>query len=299
MIGKHAGLTVYLEAHYVDEGSDDRKKMQIRSIDRLAHVFQPAGFDLSPLHLLPCLGVLEQYDFDRCYVIYTLPFDLPTSHQVPTLARALEQQARITLEDRMRIAVEVAVAVFSVHAAGWVHKDIRSDNVLVNVRNNEHDPKATAAVGTAYLVGFQSVRPRVEGSDQLPELDPAKRMYQHPERRGGRDTHVVRFDIRHDMYSLGAVLVELGYRKTLREIFQIKQSTSEPGPGEASTNHSNLVRYAHRLTDKMGTKYANAAVVCLTKSTVAGRSSDALREEFYDGVLRPLREIYEGLQVIA
>ena len=99
------------------------------------------------------------------------------------------------------------------------------------------------------------------------------------------------------MYSLGAVLVELGYRKTLREIFQVKNSSSEPGPREAATNHNNLLKHAHRLTDKMGTKYANAAVVCLTKSTMTGKPVEVLREEFYDGVLCPLREILAGFQV--
>lgn len=290
------GRPTYLEAHYIEEGDEEHKRKQISSCERLAYTFTPSDVDLSILHLLPCSGLVDQYDLDRCYVIYDLPFPLPASNKVPTLSRALEHQVRITLEDRFRIAVEVAVAVFSIHAAGWVHKNIRSDNVLIDVGDVDKSSKDTAVVGTAFLVGFQATRPRIEGSEQRPEPDPVKRLYQHPERQGGRDTRVAKFDIRHDMYSLGAVLLEIGYRKTLREILQVKSSPHEPTLDEAKTNHKSLIKYAHRLADKMGTKYTDATLACLTKTTDSKTSADRLREEFYDGVLQPLKQILEGLQ---
>ncbi|KAJ3553521.1 hypothetical protein NM688_g3563 [Phlebia brevispora] len=296
MVGEYQARAVYLEAHYIEEGDERTKQDQIRSCERLASVFRSSDVDLSALHLLPASGIIEDYEFDRCYIVYELPFSCPVSPSMPTLSHILERQVRITLEDRIRIALEAAVAVFSVHAAGWVHKNIRSDNILINTHVAKGS-KAAATVETAYLVGFQSTRPRVEGSEQRPELDPVKRLYQHPERQGGRDTRVKRFDIRHDMYSLGAVLVEIGYRKTLQEIFfpKARPSGNEPTLNEANDNHKRLVDYAHRLSDKMGTKYADAALVCLTQTTEQ-QTSPELREEFYRSVLQPLKEIYEGLK---
>ncbi|KAJ3523136.1 hypothetical protein NM688_g8775 [Phlebia brevispora] len=98
------------------------------------------------------------------------------------------------------------------------------------------------------------------------------------------------------MYSLGAVLVEIGYRRTLRELFAVTSSFSDPGPNEARTNHEILVKYARRLGDKMGSKYAQVAVDCLTKTTERGKPTDELRNEFYHSVLRPLGEILDGMK---
>ncbi|KAF8916826.1 hypothetical protein CPB85DRAFT_254194 [Mucidula mucida] len=291
---------VYLEAHYIDRSGDETQ--QRRATERMAGVF--ASPDLPLMHLLSCLGFAENYlPFERCFLVYQLPssahLDEVQLDRVPTLADALERQTRIALENRFRIGVEIATAVMEIHASGWVHKSIRSDNVLVFVSEEKKGSKKDAKVGTAYLVGFEAARPLIQGSEQRPESDIAKRRYQHPERQGGRDTLVKKFDIRHDMYSLGAVLIEIGYRKTLRSIFGVspRDTRGDPLPGEAEENHKRLLDYAFRLSDKMGSKYAKAVVACLTKSTRANATTEVLREEFYDDVLRPLRQINEGFGI--
>ncbi|KAK0459278.1 uncharacterized protein EV420DRAFT_313100 [Desarmillaria tabescens] len=216
----------------------------------------------------------------------------PVHSHIPTLAYVLDKQIRISLDDRFRIAVELATAVFEIHAAGWVHKCIRSDNILVDV-DERRGPKVDAKVGSTYLVGFEAARPQIAGSDRHPEMDPIKRKYHHPERQGGRDTLVEKFDIRHDMYSLGAVLIELGYRKTLQSIFGPSSSVGEEN---IQKDHERLVGYAKRLGDKMSVKYVNAVLTCLVNGTKPGKTTDSLREEFYDGVLRPLKEIQDGFR---
>jgi hypothetical protein len=65
---------------------------------------------------------------------------------------------------------------------------------------------------STYLVGFEAARLRDLSaySSQLAETDPYKRRYQHPDRLiTQEDGKVTRFGIRHDMYSLGVVLLEL------------------------------------------------------------------------------------------
>lgn len=299
MLAKFKSDTVYIECHYLHKNGNEGKEKQ--SFERLAYVF--SSLDLPSIHLLPAVALAEDYDSDRCFLIYNLPADAEPSNltHIPTLALALEHEARIKLEDRFRIALEIATAVFEIHTAGWVHKAVRSDNVLINVDSGplQQGVKTDAAVGPAYLVGFEASRPIIEGSEGRPEMDPVKRLYQHPERQGGRDVMIQKFGIRHDMYSLGAVLIEIGYRKTLRSIFKFSATTSlrRPTRGEAEDTHRRLIDYAQRLGDKMGSKYAAAAYSCLTKTTERGRSSASLREELYQDVLRPLKEISDVLKV--
>lgn len=299
MLSTYQGHTVFLEVHHFEEGDAGQRQRQLDTFQRLSYVFQSP--DLPSIHLLSCRGLYTDSIHDRCLTIYDLPgslSELPPHSHVPTLAHLLQSQVRFTMEDRYRIAVEACVAVFSIHAAGWVHKNIRSDNILIAMRP-ESDPKAAAVLDTSYLVGFQTTRPRMEMSDQRPEMDPIKRRYQHPERQGGRDSRVVKFDIRHDMYSLGAVLVEIGYRKTIRDLFSVSPTPSDPRPKEAETNHENLVKCARRLGEKMGTKYGHAVLTCLERTTEKGITSNKLRDEFYEQVLRPLKEILNGMQVVS
>lgn len=293
-LGTLADNTVYIEAHYIERRSDEAKqKYELR---RIASVFHSS--DLPSMHLISCVGFIDDYESDRCFLVYNLPdMKFSDNQAIPTLADALERQTRMSLEDRYRIAVEVATAVFEIHAAGWVHKSIRSDNILVQVSEAKKGTKEDAKVGTSYLIGFEAARPLVEGSEQRPEMDPVKRKYHHPERQGGIDSQVEKFDIRHDMYSTGVVLIEIGYRKTIREIFSASSAPSEPQPGEAELNHKRLLDYARRLSDKMGSKYAKVALLCLTKAMEYAKESEAIREEFYMNVLRPLRELLNGFTV--
>ncbi|KAK0241158.1 hypothetical protein EDD85DRAFT_817832 [Armillaria nabsnona] len=278
----------YVESHYIEhDGKEDTQKS---SLARMAAVFHSP--EIISMHLLSCVGLVEDYNFDRCFLVYELPPTFTMHSHIPTLAYILDKQTRISLDDRFRIAFQLATAVFEIHAAVWVHKSIRSDNILIDV-DEQRGPKVDAKVGAAYLVGFEAARPQDAGSDRRPEMDPIKRKYHHPERQGGRDTLVQKFDIRHDMYSLGAVLIELGYRKTLRSIFGPSSSVGEE---DIQKDHERMVGYARRLGDKMSVKYANAVLTCLVNGTKPGKTTDSLREEFYDGVLRPLKEIQDGFR---
>ncbi|KAJ3550542.1 hypothetical protein NM688_g5054 [Phlebia brevispora] len=297
-LATYGGLPVYVEVHSIDDGDNGQKTRQVQIYQLFAYTFHDSS--LPATHLLSCKGIL-QHDSSRCYTVFDLPDRFfqasppPSSVNAPTLSFVLEQKAHIRLEDCYRIALEASRAVLSIHGAGWVHKNIRSDNILVDTRADD-DPKSPVIVGTAYLVGFQTTRPQLEESARHPEVDPVKRRYHHPERQGGRDTEVARFDIRHDMYSLGAVLVEIGYRHTLRELWPVHTSFSDPSYNETKYNHEMLVKHARRLSEKMGSRYAGAAMACLTATVEGHRDAAALRKEFTEKVLRPLKEIVDTLK---
>jgi hypothetical protein len=126
---------------------------------------------------------------------------------------------------------------------------------------------------------------------QRPETDTLKRLYQHPERQITlQDGKVMRFGIRHDMYSLGVVLLELAMWRRIKH-----------------TNDPDLQKliYAERAFDPrklqakladqpllglMGRKYAEAVRCCL-QDTIKEKNERKMRELFYERVLQPLKEI--------
>ncbi|KAJ3710393.1 hypothetical protein C8R42DRAFT_691043 [Lentinula raphanica] len=292
---------VYMEAlTHQRHVNDDEKKQAIERTKKIAEVFHSS--DLPSMHLLSCLGIAERcstrpprQSIAEHHLVYQIPRpdveigDRDWYSSVPTLTTAFNDEVCMSLEDHFRIATEITMAVMEIHAAGWVHKNIRSDNVLLFYdKNKKAAIGGTAQIGTAYLVGFGGARPQTYGSARLAEVDWVKRRYHHPERKR---TTVERFDIRHDMYSLGVVLIELGHRRQLFEI-----SISNEDEMEVEEDHRKLVKFAHDLGKIMGTKYASAALTCLTKSTEKKKTTDMLREEFYDDVLLPLKQTFEGLK---
>ncbi|KAK0214932.1 hypothetical protein IW262DRAFT_252240 [Armillaria fumosa] len=197
---------------------------------------------------------------------------------VPTLAHALSEGMRIALEDRFRMAAEVTMAVLELHAVGWVHQAICSDNVLLSAKGGEKGANADAQVSSAYLIGLKPVRPESWGLQRLP----------------APNDFVEQGDVRYDLYYLGAVLIEIGFGQTLKAILSKARAVlGELKHGE--TEYERLKACARRLGNKMGSKYAKAAMTCLVLS---GQPKDTrkLRERLYEDVLCPLRQITDGFK---
>src|SRR5262245_57776729 len=97
----------------------------------------------------------------------------------------------------LRLAVSVARAVGSLHAAGLIHKDIKPANVLFN-----------SATGDAWLTGFgiASRLRRERQSPEPPEVIAGTLAYMAPEQPGRMNRSI---DSRSDLYALGVTLYEV------------------------------------------------------------------------------------------
>lgn len=113
----------------------------------------------------------------------------------PNLKKQVAEDADAVAARLQRIATETAMALDHLHGRGWVHRDVKPDNILA-----APDGKvklidfAIAARKPGLLGGLFGTRQPAQGSPS----------YMAPEQIRGR-----RVDVRADIYSLGCTLFEL------------------------------------------------------------------------------------------
>ena len=120
-----------------------------------------------------------------------------TMEYVPggTLKERIVREGRLDADESMRLGAEVAEALGAAHARGVVHRDVKSQNVLLTVGNGYGNAKL-ADFGIARAADATTI-PRSRAA----VLGTAK--YMSPEQARGRSTGP-----RSDLYSLGVVLFE-------------------------------------------------------------------------------------------
>jgi len=278
---------MFIERRYFESRSSQETLEAISDVRKLASVLHQV--DMDSMHILHCKGIVYQPKFERSLLLYDIPRATDAGIRW-TLAKALEdvKSPKPPLDVRVRYALEVATAVMFTHAAGLVHKSICPDNILILRSPTESDALNKYSV---YLAGFDAARLRVLSaySEQVAVSDPVLKVYQHPERQTDQgDGHVVRFGIRHDMYSLGIVLLEIGAWKPLAQISKDLQKLADGTSREYDSIRlqKKLIGIAGQsLAGLTGTMYADTVVCCLKDSTSGKKKEREMREVFYEKVL--------------
>jgi serine/threonine protein kinase len=123
---------------------------------------------------------------------------------------------------RLHLAVQVCETLLSFHTAGWLHKDVRSENILLLISRSSD--QSTHRLGWPYSCGFSFARQDspTEISEQL-SADLSPDIYRHPEALG---EPFESFELYMDASSLGCVLVEIAEWTPLRKIVKKRVDTS-------------------------------------------------------------------------
>ncbi len=109
-----------------------------------------------------------------------------------TLAAVLENKGRLSPEETLRIADQVAAALGAAHDVGIVHRDIKPSNILID----DHGRVKVTDFGIAVAAGQGDL------TDEGHLVGTAK--YMSPEHARGED-----LDGRSDLYALGIVMYEM------------------------------------------------------------------------------------------
>jgi len=240
------------------------------------------------------MGLLRCNGFSAEPVRYrfALRFQYPVGKTRPHTLRHLLTHAsnqspgiRHSLSDRIALVRKLASAVLYVHSCGFVHKNIRPENILIfdTIAPEGTNPAKTAfpnVIGEPFLVGFDSVRKATAASSMILVEEWKKNIYLHPDRH--RMAQGDEFTMRHDIYSLGVVLLEVSLWDTF--------TNKETGIGKylwEKRDNGRVLRTPEGLQERyleiarsqvprvFGDKYRDVVISCL----------EGLRDEEEGGLL--------------
>ena len=244
--------------------------------------------DPSTMGILGCCG----YSADPLNSRFALHFPYPAGGKNPRSLRNLLTDPRNKerglvhpINDRINLACKIASAVLYVHSCDLVHKNIRPANILIF--EPDADPNVEAAkfaqypyaVGEPYLVGFEGIRKAEAASQRLEVKDWEQNIYLPPERH--RLAAGDEFTMRHDIYSLGVVLLEIAMWSAFTDRKGIgqrlwKKTTTTPATEQGVAKdrlsiltpealQTEFLRIANSQVPRLlGNKYRDVVIACLT-----------------------------------
>jgi len=236
---------------------------------------------------LVCRGIVE--DDDQVSFVFHYP-DSDGMEEPKTLldlfsANGVEPPS---LTIRIQLALQIVRIVQNFHRANWLHKSLRSENILFFASRDD-----ISLLANPILAGFAFSRlgPPTEISEQ-PSADPKRDIYRHPHAMG---EPTASFDTVMDIYSLGTLLLEIAEWRPLRYLVD---SIVNVDAADVSLSKLTMVRPfllsgrgkggTSRLRMKVGNIYAETCLMCLSGEF----------EEAADKELSPLRGTPSWIDIV-
>ncbi|KAK1753996.1 prion-inhibition and propagation-domain-containing protein [Echria macrotheca] len=202
----------------------------IRRLESLVSLLRQSH-QTAQLRAVPCVGYYSfPFPHHRASqlqlhygLVYTNPPGVnPASHPV-SLRHLISTAPRPGLAERLLLMQTLAGCLARLHAVNWLHKGLRSENILFFV-NGGSAAKSTDPVDMSdpYISGFDYARPAESASlSEAPfQRDLLCEIYRHPAVQGQAPLEPGQGGFRkvHDIYSLGLVMMEIAEWKTVDAI---------------------------------------------------------------------------------
>lgn len=227
---------------------------------------------------LPCMGLISSKENCRFALAYAIPatigVDFENHHSIEprTLHSLMASQRLFSLRHRISIACTLAEAVLQLHTAGWLHKSIRSDNIVF-LGTGGGDPESFLN-GKPFLTGYDYARPESETTlTELPDAPLYTDLYRHPQKRGSVATG---YHKRFDLFALGCLLTELALWEHLVSVLsRLTETNWSSAIEEAERSRKDLklpslldvlgaAAFTKEITHAVGSCYLEAIELCLT-----------------------------------
>lgn len=282
-VGKLRGEPVLIEWKHVNNSTELSYKGMVKErIENLARLLK-AKYKPDELQTLECLGVVKLLGTGDNEIYYGIIFATPFEIQCSLHDILRNKSEDLALGDWFTIAREFVKTVLFLHLTGWVHKAIRSDNLLFFDKSDYSNLR---------LVGFEYSREATSAHQTEGVADDLEfNLYRHPELQGGfvPATSKVSYSPKHDIYSVGVVLLEIGLRETAWSL--LSTAKGEPDYDHSGTAFSNFLisEQVPKLGRAMGKTYMNLTMQCLDGSLFREKGR-TFQESVYLRVFRPLEQ---------
>lgn len=295
---------VWIEWRAYDPVSMNQPDLGLSRVEKLVMLLcNPRKPDF--LRVPHCLGYFDDvrgkennYRRGRLGFVFQKP-TTPTASPV-SLRQSIKTRSKPLLTERVALAKAISNCINSLHSVNWLHKAIRSDNIIFF-------PEDVSYINyrCPFLSGFGYARPTFrEDMTELPSQNPEHDMYRHPLTHGlgpweGRQGFKRTFDI----YSLGIVLVEIANWETIDEVLGLPDPATLDDAILRNIRHDLLDRKIHlkKVGSEAGVRFRDAARSCIDSTTALDVAlledeTDAhvaarISQNFYHRVLKPLEEI--------
>lgn len=175
-------------------------------------------------------------------------------------------------ESRLKLGIELAESLAAFHDVKWYHKDLTSFSVLF-FPTGQTPPSERA--NCPYLIGFQHSRSAIDDFTEGPLQDRVHQRYHHPKYVCVENHQFMRFRPQFDHYSLGILLLEIGFWATIDTIMHDYKDYDNHAFSDA------IVRQKFpALGFQMGSGYVDIVRKCLTGLTEHPRDKDASAPDY-------------------
>ncbi|KAI0381133.1 prion-inhibition and propagation-domain-containing protein [Hypomontagnella monticulosa] len=227
-------------------------------IERLTTLLANNASKPEELRLPDALGYIDDTSSKRFGIVFKSP-GLESAPAPQSLYSVLQTTMKPSLTARVSMAQKLAGSLDYLHATNWLHKGLRSDNILFL------EPPSLD-LQSFCLSGFDYSRPA--NPDEATEFPSDRRehdLYRHPD---------VQFDVprdgeygykeKHDIYSLGVVLMEIGLWQPIHQFLGISLNQLISRPAIRAARRSLLdVKSLAVLTSEAGERFSEAVRLCL------------------------------------
>ncbi|KAH6624355.1 prion-inhibition and propagation-domain-containing protein [Chaetomium sp. MPI-SDFR-AT-0129] len=237
----------------------------------------------------------------RLGLVFERPLDANLHASLPpvSLRELLETSRKPRVTDRVKLAHAISNCVLYLHAVNWLHKGLRSHNIIF-FRSSD----GQVDYAKPYLSGFDFSRPaRADEMTDVPGDDAEYNLYRHPLAQSTRFEDRERSKKSFDIYSLGVLLVEIAHWATVEKVLGIDLNAARGRSSIALKVRETLLEEEQiaELGASMGAVYETASWKCIaggkelglsegddeTDDAVAARLSMVLHED----VVKKLGEI--------
>lgn len=234
----------------------------------------------------------------RLGLVFERPGDVHASLPPISLHELLQTVRKPRVTERVTLAHAVAHCLLYLHAVNWLHKGLRSHNIIFF-----RTETGQVAYDKPYLSGFDFSRPAKDAMTQIPD-DIEYDLYRHPHAQSS--THAgerERFKRSFDIYSLGVMFVEIAFWKPVDRVLDIDLKAAQRSRRVARGVRPQLLdsNIIEEIGARMGEKFENATRRCIAGGEELGlveggdETSDAvaanLSMAFYENVVQQLGSI--------
>lgn len=177
-----------------------------------------------------------------------------------------------SLEDRYRLAFNLASSLLHLHAKGLTHRNINSNNILFFTEDglsNSQESKSwkLGVIRNPFITSFD----QSDDDSHTPHEEPfISSIYRHPRVERGQRTA---YRSAHDIYSLGLILLEIGLWMPIHKLWKPKYARSDFKSRLQSV-------YIKKLAAKCGSSYMRVVDYCLRAADGHSQSQEHMQPSF-------------------